>query len=874
MIATTLTTPEKTTSEKQPLVAIVIPLFKHSVLVSEAITCAVAQSADFPLVTIIVNDGCPFKETDQVCRDFALAYPDQVFYLNRQNGGLSAARNTGIDFALTTWDSIQAIYFLDADNRISPQTIAKAFQCLLDNPAVGWIYPDIHMFGEEHNFDYGGEYSRLIHLKVNICEAGSLVRRQVFEAGCRYDEDMKLGFEDWEFWWQALDVGFIGRHLPEFGFQYRKRPESMLKNSDRDKQGIVHYMERKHKKLLTHRHVINLEHQEAPRYAIFLSDLGKVILTSDPTVKEHTVSVEEFRELYQRAKIAPTQYHRPHFLIFTRSRVLQCLEEQGLSRWTFWRLEGASNQFNFANLNLAFHSESRIISQDHQDNFKHQVGLTDYLIITTINLMDACLNDPQEDWINSLLSSKPLPTIFNLGLVLPYSQSSEILSSGALYSLMSIYKDLRLNYQNISQKSWNWHTTHLPQRSLMFDHVRSLLNSGAVYPILHNSNKKQMGFLLPLVEFGGVEKVALNIAKVFHDSGWAVHLFVFNQEIAAIPEWGQVFETINFLHDPKMYQFGGPKYMGTFRDHWSISGDHSQAIGLLGWLDVLVNFHSVAANSIMGPLRRAGVKTAISLHVHDLSPWGRPVGFTHVSLGYEHAYNYIIPCSHQMGDWCHSMGVPEDKIVVLPNACGYPLEDTLKNEILARKWEQRPHEGLNVLFIGRFDRQKGLDRLLGIVNATRHLDLPIQWRLVGKNVIQHEDAASELDTISDLIEPPIFDNEGLNEVYEWADVLIVPSYWEGLPLTILEAMRLGVVPCAADVGAVSEAIIHGQTGFLVPNLQGGGFVPIVIKYLSDLSENPVKLQQMSQKAALVAQKRSWEQSCAKLREILEDSGKG
>jgi glycosyltransferase involved in cell wall biosynthesis len=224
-----------------------------------------------------------------------------------------------------------------------------------------------------------------------------------------------------------------------------------------------------------------------------------------------------------------------------------------------------------------------------------------------------------------------------------------------------------------------------------------------------------------------------------------------------------------------------------------------------------------------------------------------------------------------MGDWCHAMGIPEDKIIVLPNACGYPLDDTLKNEILARKWGQRNNGRLKVLFIGRFDRQKGLDRLLGIVNTTRNLDLPIHWRLVGKNVIQHEDAASELDSISDLIEPPIFDQDGLNEVYEWADVLILPSYWEGLPLTILEAMRLGVVVLASDVGAVSEAIDHGENGFLVPNLQGGGFVPTVIKYLSDLAENPAQLKQMSLKAAKAAQKRSWEQSCAKLRDIWENS---
>ncbi len=50
----------------------------------------------------------------------------------------------------------------------------------------------------------------------------------------RFDETMREGFEDWDFWLQAIAAGFVGRHLPRAGFQYRKRMESMLAESERN----------------------------------------------------------------------------------------------------------------------------------------------------------------------------------------------------------------------------------------------------------------------------------------------------------------------------------------------------------------------------------------------------------------------------------------------------------------------------------------------------------------------------------------------------------------------------------------------------------------------------------------------------------------
>src|SRR3546814_17330077 len=86
---------------------------------------SLGHRTDFAVAVILVNDGCSFEETDWVCREFAAARPGLVFYLNRRNGGLSAARNTGIAFALAAFPKLDAVYFLDSANRLHPGLLPR-----------------------------------------------------------------------------------------------------------------------------------------------------------------------------------------------------------------------------------------------------------------------------------------------------------------------------------------------------------------------------------------------------------------------------------------------------------------------------------------------------------------------------------------------------------------------------------------------------------------------------------------------------------------------------------------------------------------------------------------------------------------------------
>jgi len=90
------------------LVSIVIPVYQHGKCVKHTIEAVLAQTYR-PIEIIIVNDGSQ-DETDQICKEYALQYPE-IRYMHMTHSGASAARNMGISVARG-----QYIQFIDADD--------------------------------------------------------------------------------------------------------------------------------------------------------------------------------------------------------------------------------------------------------------------------------------------------------------------------------------------------------------------------------------------------------------------------------------------------------------------------------------------------------------------------------------------------------------------------------------------------------------------------------------------------------------------------------------------------------------------------------------------------------------------------------------
>jgi glycosyltransferase involved in cell wall biosynthesis len=73
------------------------------------------------------------------------------------------------------------------------------------------------------------------------------------------------------------------------------------------------------------------------------------------------------------------------------------------------------------------------------------------------------------------------------------------------------------------------------------------------------------------------------------------------------------------------------------------------------------------------------------------------------------------------------------------------------------------------------------------------------------------------------------------------DIFVLPSMWEGMPLTVLEAMRAGVAVVAADADGTAEVVIDGATGRLVPKGDG----PALTAAIRDLIDHPQERQRLA-----------------------------
>lgn len=122
---------------------------------------------------------------------------------------------------------------------------------------------------------------------------------------------------------------------------------------------------------------------------------------------------------------------------------------------------------------------------------------------------------------------------------------------------------------------------------------------------------------------------------------------------------------------------------------------------------------------------------------------------------------------------------------------------------------QWTRDRLRVLFVGRFDRQKGVDLFC---KAMERMPDEVHAVMAGGTVLG--DAMS-------LHVPPNVQAVGwvsaaqLEYLLRSADVLVVPSRWEGFGLIAAEAMRAGLAVVAARVGGLAEVVEHGRTGILI-----------------------------------------------------------
>ena len=107
-----------------PNISVIVPVYKVEPYIRKCVDSILQQSfQDFDLV--LVDDGSP-DTCPQICDDYA-AQDDRIVVIHKQNGGLSDARNAGIDWAMTHSDS-EWLAFVDSDDYLHPDYLLTLYE--------------------------------------------------------------------------------------------------------------------------------------------------------------------------------------------------------------------------------------------------------------------------------------------------------------------------------------------------------------------------------------------------------------------------------------------------------------------------------------------------------------------------------------------------------------------------------------------------------------------------------------------------------------------------------------------------------------------------------------------------------------------------
>ncbi len=220
-----------------PKLSVIIPYYNHGRYLNATVQSALASYSG-SMEIIIVNDGSKEKLAETYLNS-AKMLSDSVVVLKKENGGLSSARNLGLDAARGEY-----IQFLDSDDMLFPGKINRQIAHLTSDSTLmgsicGYAFTDPWMVKFDVGYDSIARFPLNLGSFLMLWERGFSVpiHSALFEASVfnelRFNTSVE-GKEDWIFWCQLLSktTKRLG-YLPFLGAAYRGHEESMTRSSRR-----------------------------------------------------------------------------------------------------------------------------------------------------------------------------------------------------------------------------------------------------------------------------------------------------------------------------------------------------------------------------------------------------------------------------------------------------------------------------------------------------------------------------------------------------------------------------------------------------------------------------------------------------------------
>ncbi|WP_166921711.1 glycosyltransferase family 2 protein [Flavobacterium poyangense] len=184
-----------------PLVSVIIPTYNRSKYLMNAIQSVSNQSYN-NIEIVVVDDGSSNNYAEAICNQF----PNCTYFF-KKNGGLSSARNFGINKA-----NGEFIAFLDDDDFWGNSKIEKQIKVFQENPKVDCVHSAAAVVNEKGQLtgDIIGANKDKVHKRSGyvfwnalgtwvVKSPTPLIRKSVFKSDMMFDENIKVG-EDVDFY--------------------------------------------------------------------------------------------------------------------------------------------------------------------------------------------------------------------------------------------------------------------------------------------------------------------------------------------------------------------------------------------------------------------------------------------------------------------------------------------------------------------------------------------------------------------------------------------------------------------------------------------------------------------------------------------------
>lgn len=228
----------------KPLVSIIVPVFNVEEYLDDCINSILNQTYK-NIEVILVDDGST-DNSGKIC-DLLGQKNNKVKVFHNNNNGVSYTRNYAI--RMTTGKYILPV---DGDDIIADTYVEKAVNILEKNDSIGIVYCRANFFGKINGEWELPDYSIGKMLLNNIIFVTAFFRKDDWEIVGGFNEDMKYGIEDYDFWLSILELKREVYKIPEILFYYRIRNNSRSREFEKYKvqvQEMYKIIHTRHKRL-------------------------------------------------------------------------------------------------------------------------------------------------------------------------------------------------------------------------------------------------------------------------------------------------------------------------------------------------------------------------------------------------------------------------------------------------------------------------------------------------------------------------------------------------------------------------------------------------------------------------------------------------